>query len=483
MDEKTREVLDIFQKINTLPRCSRHEEKIALWLQQWGTDNGFNVRKDQVGNLVINVPATPGSEDRPAIVLQGHMDMVCEKTPDSDHDFSRDPIRFIYEGDWLKADKTTLGADNGIAIGIALSLAIDDTVDHPPLELLFTVDEETGLTGANQMEYNFIRGRILINIDSEDEGVFTVGCAGGEEIQIILPLSFSNIPSGPKFYELSAHGMRGGHSGIDIHKHRANANKILARALNVARNSVHIQLTSFRGGKAHNAIPREAEAVLTCNPSEFPLLQERIRKFEKTVRDEYALTEKTMMLSFSEKNAGEFDGRVLTAEDTGRVLDLLLALPDGVANMSPEMKGLVETSNNLATVEIKDKWLTILSSQRSCLPSRLEEIASKIKAITALAGATAKSGNAYPPWQPELTSPLLKRCKQIYKQLLNRNPEVKIIHAGLECGIIGSKHQGMDMISLGPTIENPHSPDEKLFIPSIAPVRNFLAELLKSYAR
>ncbi|HPA13824.1 MAG TPA: aminoacyl-histidine dipeptidase [Desulfobacterales bacterium] len=483
MHEKTQEILDIFHKISGIPRCSTNEERIGQWLEQWGKNNGFTVRKDHAGNLVINIPATPGSEDKPGIVLQGHMDMVCEKTPDSDHDFSKDPIRIIHEGDWLKADKTTLGADNGIAIGIALAIAADDTIAHPTLELLFTVDEESGLTGANRMESGFIHGRILINIDSEDEGVFTVGCAGGEEIRILLPLNFSSIPDGFKFYELTAHGIRGGHSGIDIHKNRANANKILARALDLAIHSLPIRLVSFKGGKAHNAIPREAEAVIACDPAQFPLLQDGIRKFEQTAREEYALTERTLAFSLSETKAGAFDGRVLTPQDTRRVFDLLLALPDGVSRMSPEIEGLVETSNNLATVEIKENFLSILSSQRSCVPSRLKEIGSKIKAIASLAGAAAKSGNAYPPWQPEMTSPLLKRCEKTYQQLFNRNPEVKIIHAGLECGIIGSKYPGMDMISIGPTIKNPHSPDEKLFIPSIAPVRNFIAELLESYAR
>ncbi len=483
MDEKTIEILDIFQQINAIPRCSKHEEKISQWLKQWADDNGFKVRNDNAGNMVIKVPATIGYENTPGIVIQGHMDMVCEKTSDSDHDFSKDPIRFIYEGEWLKADKTSLGADNGIAIALGLALAKDKTVAHPPLELLFTVDEETGLTGANLLEPGFIKGNILLNIDSEDEGVFTVGCAGGKDTRITLPLKFSKISKNNEIYKLMGYGMRGGHSGIDIHKQRANANNILARTLNIANKSSEIRLISIKGGTAHNAIPRDAEAFVACDPSQFSSLQKIIEEFEQTVKKEYASTEISLAISLIQADTHAFDRSALTREDTSKVINLLLALPHGVARMSANMEGVVETSNNLATIEIKDKSLIVHTSQRSSVMSRLDEITSKIEAIAALSGANTKSVNEYPAWQPDMTSPLLKRCKKIYKNLFNKNPVVKTIHAGLECGVIGSKYQDMDMISLGPTIENPHSPDEKLYIPSISKVRDFLVALLKSYAQ
>lgn len=481
MTEKTREILDIFEQIAAIPRCSKHEGKISRWLQQWAKDHSFEVQTDRVGNVVIRVPATAGYENAPGIVIQGHMDMVCGKTRDSDHDFSKDPIRLVYDGEWLKADQTTLGADNGIAVAFGLALIKDTTVAHPPLELLFTVSEEIGLIGTNALEPGFMHGKILLNIDSENEGIFTVGCAGGKDTAITLPLAFTALPENAGRYTLTAKGMQGGHSGIDINKQRANANKILARALNFARSASGIRLISMKGGSAHNAIPREAEAVIASDPGQFSALQECISQFEQTVRSEYASTEKALELTLSEPDS-DFSGNAgLTREDTDKVINLLLALPHGVAGMSADIERLVETSNNLATIEINDTSLHIMSSQRSSVMSRLDEITSRLEAVAELAGASVKSGKGYPAWQPNMKSPLLKRCREIYTNLFGREPVVGAVHAGLECGVIGSKYDEMDMISLGPTIENPHSPDERLYVPSIANVWDFLVKLLESY--
>jgi dipeptidase D len=483
MDGKTREILDIFEKISSIPRCSKHEEKISQWLEQWAADKGFAVRKDSTKNMVIKVSATPGVDNAPGIVIQGHMDMVCEKTDDSEHDFSTDPIRFVYDKEWLKADKTTLGADNGIGLAFGMALAVDPKVIHPPLELVFTVDEESGLRGAEAMTNDFIEGKVLLNVDSEEEGIFTVGCAGGVDTHISLALDYEHIPEDYNIYKISAFGMHGGHSGIDIHKHRASANKILARVLHFIKQPIDFRIISIKGGTTHNAIAREAEATVTFTPQHFSKAQDIISEFEETVHNEYAQAEATLALSLNQVQSKRVHGSALSPTASDKVIQLLLAIPHGVAGMSADIGDLVETSNNLATVEIKNQTLQILTSQRSSVMSRLTEITSQVEAAAALAGAVFKNENSYPAWQPNMTSPLLKHCKEVYKDIFGADPEVQSIHAGLECGIIGSKHKGMDMISFGPTIEDPHSPDEKLYVPSIKRVWDFMVALLQSYTQ
>ena len=480
MEAKTGAVLEIFEEISRVPRCSKNESAIGSWVIRRAEDRGFQVKQDSAGNIVVRAPATNGYEGRPSVVLQGHLDMVCQKTPDSNHDFTKDPIRLVYDGDWLTADRTTLGADNGIGIALGLALATDDHLKHPPLELLFTVDEETGLTGANLLEPGFIEGRILLNLDSESEGVFIVGCAGGQHTQVTLPLSFLPLPENYDVWKLTAHGMRGGHSGVDIHKFRANANKILARVLDAARRRAEIRILALKGGSAHNAIARDAEATFVCGPSQSSALKDAVKVFEEAVQDEYASIEKEMALTLAEEGIDEKTGS-FTKECTDTAIDLMLAIPHGVSEMSAKVEDHVETSNNLAIVDTKGDVLHILSSQRSSVISRLSAITAQIEAAAALAGARVEMGGGYPAWQPDMNSPLLKRCKDVYQSLFDKEPVVEVIHAGLECGIISSKYEGLDAISVGPTVENPHSPDERLYIPSVARVWDFLVELLKSY--
>ena len=481
MHGKVCEILDIFEQIAAIPRCSKHEEKISQWLQSWARDNGLPVRADEAGNVVIEVEASEGYENSPVVVIQGHMDMVCEKTPDSAHDFSKDPIRPIADGEWLRADKTTLGADNGIAIAMGLVMATDKAVSHPSLELLFTVDEEQGLTGAAKLVPDFIKGRILLNIDSEDEGVLTVGCSGGKETRISLPLSFTGLPEDYQIYRLSVSGLRGGHSGVDIHKHRASANRILARLLGLLKESDDIRLVWIKGGTAHNAIARDAEARIAFKSADRDSVAKKISDFEQIVRSEFAASEKAPSLKISAPESST--GQVVSAEDTARAINLMLALPHGVIGMSPDIESLVETSTNFAIVEIKDDALKILSSQRSSVMSKLDELSQRIEALAALAGADTESGNAYPAWEPNMDSPLLQHCQDTYKKLYGKEPSVEIIHAGVECAILGVKYSGMDMISLGPTIENPHSPEERINIPTIGKVWDYLAEILKSFGQ
>ncbi|MBW2592547.1 MAG: aminoacyl-histidine dipeptidase [Deltaproteobacteria bacterium] len=483
MGKKLDRIIDIFKQISTIPRCSRNEDQISQWLGQRALDMGFENRHDGVGNLVINVPASPGYENGPVVVLQGHMDMVCEKTADSIHDFTKDPILFVFDGEWLRADRTTLGADNGIALALALALAEDKSVAHPPLELLFTVDEESGLTGADALEPGFVRGKILLNIDSENEGAFTVGCAGGKNTTITYPLSFVKYPETYKICNIQVHGLRGGHSGIDIHTHRANANKLLARILNKLRGQSTIRLISADGGTAHNAIPRSAGAVFACDSTDVDRLQDITAEFEKTIIREYAGVEISLAVSFV-INDSQIDGPMaVSSEDTQKIINLLNALPNGINDMTIGFKGLVETSNNLARIRTNPDSMVVLSSQRSMVMSRLEMITSRIESIAALAGAAADTDKEYQAWVPNLDSPLLGRCLETYQGLFGQKPKVESIHAGLECGIIGGKYGNMDMISLGPTMKNPHSPEERLHLPSVEKVWTFLVALLKGYRK
>ena len=481
MSEPTKRILDFFQQINAIPRCSKKEKEIGLWLEQWAATNDFEVKKDPAGNLLIRVPASAGFEKAPIIVIQGHMDMVCEKSPDSAHNFDRDPIRHIYDGDWLRADHTTLGADNGIALALCMALVSDPAVVHPPLELLFTVNEETGLNGAKKIEPDLLKGRVLLNIDSETEGVFTVGCAGGRHTLVLLALNLSNKLEAGATFKLSVHGLKGGHSGIDIHKQRANANLILARALHRVAASCDLRLVTIKGGSAHNAIPRDAFAVFACTSNVKKDLDNIIVEFEKTVKAEYDTSEPALAVGLTSTESGPQAKLALNAEQTAAVINLLLAIPHGVLGMSAIFEDLVETSNNLATVEMSDNHLKILTSQRSSVISRLDEATNRIQAVAALAGAEVQSDSEYPPWTPDMNSALLKRCNTVYEQLFDREAKIMALHAGLECAVIGAKYADMDMISFGPDIENPHSPTERLFIPSLDRVWDFMVALLKSY--
>jgi dipeptidase D len=478
--KKTELILSVFEEIARIPRCSKHEEKICEFMLEWAARHQLVARKDKVGNVVVRVPATPGYENAPVVVLQGHLDMVCEKTPDSTHDFAKDPIRFVYDGEWLKADRTTLGADNGLALAMAMVLAIDRETAHPPLELLFTIDEETGLTGANALQPEFFTGKILLNVDSEDEGVFTVGCAGGRDTRISLPLQYEDVPSGYEAWRIRASGMAGGHSGVNINDQRANALIVLSRALESLRDEIDLRIIYLGGGTAHNAIPRDAHADVYVPKGKSGQLTAGLAEMQKVFSGEFRSTDPQLALTAEAFTAVQ-DNRAMTVETSRRVVDLLLALPHGVAAMSTDMPGLVETSNNLANARVDDGQLRIVTSQRSSVMSRLHALTRKVETVACLAGADAVSGNGYPSWQPNLASPLLARCQDVYRRLYGKEPHVEAIHAGLECGIIGDKKPGMDMISFGPTLKNPHSPDERVHVGSIGMVWDFLAELLKSF--
>lgn len=473
---KTREVLKWFEAISQIPRRSKEEERIVEWLVGWGKEHGFPTKTDAVGNTLIEVPGTAGYESSPTVVLQGHMDMVCEKTPDSDHDFTKDPIKLVYDGDWLTADRTTLGADNGIALAMAMVAALDTDTPHPPLELLFTVDEETGLTGANALEPGFIKGKLLVNIDSEDEGVFTVGCAGGVNCNLMVPVERAAAPSGHVACRLSAGGMKGGHSGIDIGLNRANAIRLLGRTLLAfAREGIDTRIATLKGGSAHNAIPRDAEALLFLAAGDVAKAAVITAKCVAVFLDESKATDPELAMELEPSDAAA--GPPLSAAATAKVIDFLLALPHGVEKMSPDIDDLVQTSNNFSRIELKGDTIHVLTSQRSSVVSEIEALSERIESTARLAGGASSRTDGYPPWTPNLDSPLLARSVALYERLFDKKPVVEVIHAGLECGLIADRNEGMDMISIGPDLKDPHCPDERVSIKAIGKVWDFLAAL------
>jgi dipeptidase D len=474
--DATQKILNLFEQISAIPRGTGREAALSAWLQDWAARRQCSSSVDAAGNLVIRVPPSSGFEQAPIIILQGHMDMVCEKTPDSPHNFLTDPIRCLVSGEWLHADRTTLGADNGIALALAMALVEDPSVGHPPLELLFTVEEEVGIGGANRLQPGFLAGKILLNLDSEDEGTFIVGCAGGQTTRLALPMTLEPLAS-RQAWQVKVSGLQGGHSGVDIHKHRASANQLLARTLARLGQLCALRLVSLQGGTAHNAIARSAVAAIAFDPARQGQVEEELQRLQAVYRGEYALSDPAIILELTAVPAQQ----AASLADTARALQLLLALPHGVASMSASVEGFVETSNNLAALGMSAEALHIVTSQRSTVMSRLAELSGRIGAIGALAGAEVAHSEAYSGWQPEPESALVQRSAAIYTATFGHPPEVKMIHAGLECGVIGGIFSGMQMISLGATLQNPHSPNERLHIPSVGRVWQYLVAFFDSY--
>ena len=481
MDTPTERIISRFRDISAIPRCSKNEAEVRNWLMQWADGHHLPTNTDSTGNMVVKIEASPGHEQAPTIVLQGHLDMVCEKTPDCRHDFSRDPIQITADGDWLKAQQTTLGADNGIAVALAMALVEDAAIRHPALELLFTVDEESGLNGAKKLDPGLTEGRILLNLDSETEGEFTIGCAGGMDTHISYSPQFCELPESFRPAMVKVSGLSGGHSGIDINKGRASANVMLARVLHHLAVRFKQRIISIQGGTAHNAIARDAEAEVAYPNADLAAVAGQLTGLEKVLQAEYEGVEPDLTISLDAGSPGDIEERCFTEDAAATCLQMLMAMPHGPAAMSTAMAGLVETSTNFATVKTTTSSVEILTSQRSSVATRLEDISSRIEALASMAGARVHSNNSYPPWQPDPESPLLHRCKAVYRKVFDADPRVVVIHAGLECALIGDRTPGMQMISFGPTIENPHSPNERLYIPSIGRTWDFLTALLASY--
>jgi dipeptidase D len=469
-----------FDQILMIPRGSKNEDKIRRHVVAIAERSGLDCRVDTVGNVVVKKLASAGCESAATTVLQSHLDMVNEKNSDVKHDFTKDPLKPVRDGEYLTADGTTLGSDNGI--GVAAMLAIMEARDmtHGPLEFLFTIDEETGLVGASELDASMLDGKQLLNLDTEEEGAIYVGCAGGGDSALTLPLKFSPPPPDSKTLSIRLHGMKGGHSGVDIHLQRGNAIQLLARALSATALEVPFSLSTIEGGSAHNAIPREAFATIVVGDSEATPFTERLQTEVRQIQDEFRTAEPGMTLEVS----GTEPSAEVMSEDAGAtVLRLIDALPHGVVSMSYDIPDLVETSNNLATVKQVENALVIGTSSRSSVATALAGIRQKIRAIGELAGASVEEGNAYPGWKPDLDSHVLQVVKRVHMSELGSEPEIKAIHAGLECGIIGEKASGMDMTSIGPQIEFPHSPDERVKINSVGDFFRLLTSTLEELAK
>ncbi|MCB0533824.1 MAG: aminoacyl-histidine dipeptidase [Lewinellaceae bacterium] len=473
-------VWERFYEISQIPRPSKKEEQITAHFEQLFQKLGVPYEKDSVGNLVARVPATKGYEKAPIVVLQGHSDMVCEKNRDTEHDFDKDPIHLVRNGEWIGAKGTTLGADNGIGVAAALALLSDKDAEHGPLEILITIDEETGLTGANKISSKLLKGKYLINLDSEEDGIFYIGCAGGIDTTGTFRVKHAPLPAG-KFsaFSLRISGLKGGHSGGDIHLGRANAIKLLARTLE-ALQPLSPFFTAIQGGSKRNAIPREAELTLVVPELAADQARTIIAQCEQNFKNEFKANDPGVKLVLEPSTMPMF---VYAKSLATKLLQTLLALPHGVIQMSADIEGLVETSTNLATVVSDESLITIGTNQRSSVESAKRYIAGSVSAAFGLAGAHVEQTDGYPGWQPNMDSKLLQICRKVGKAEFGKEPEIKAIHAGLECGILGGKYPGLDMISFGPTITGAHSPDERVHIPAVEKFYDLLKAVLIEIAK
>jgi dipeptidase D len=469
-----------FYEITQIPRPSKKEEKILEYLKNWSLEHKFSCKQDKAGNLAIFIPATKGMESYPIIVLQGHVDMVCEMNKGTNHDFNKDPLKLKREGDWIKAEGTTLGSDNGIGVAAGLAIAEDQDAKHGPLEILLTVDEETGLTGVNNLEPGFIKGKYLLNLDSEEDAIFYIGCAGGMDTVGTLKIKKENTAKGAASFDLMISGLKGGHSGSDINVGRANAVKIIARTLKALK-SIDYSVAYISGGQLRNAIPREAEAVLLFDPSKENEVRTITDSICKNIVNEYNKSDGGLKITLK-KSENEYS-EVFTKEFTGNLINVILAMPHGVLEMSQDIPGLVETSTNLASIKTIENDIVIGTSQRSSIESSKEYVANSVKAVLELGQAQVKTGEGYPGWKPNLNSAILKLLSDVYKDLYKSEAAVMAIHAGLECGILGNKYPGLDMVSFGPTITNAHSPDEGVEIKSVEKFYELLKKVLENAGR
>lgn len=471
-----KKVFEFFAEILQIPRPSKKEDKIIEYLLKWGNDRKLDTQRDEIGNVLIRKPATKGLEAKPWVCLQSHMDMVCEKNSDKVFDFEKDSIETYIEDGWLKAKGTTLGADDGIGMAMALAILDSDDIEHGNIECLFTVDEETGLSGAEALGEDFLNSRILINLDSEDEGELFIGCAGGKDTMGKLPYELEQSPEG-KAYKISVFGGKGGHSGDDINKGLANANKVLNRILWTLNDALVYALASFEGGNLRNAIAREANAVVVVDQENAKEMIEMVKKYNDDIRFEFRSSEPNLGVKIEEVECPKEVIDPMTQED---LLNVLYAIPHGVLAMSREIPNFVETSTNLASVKMVDNCFVIATSQRSSIETAKDAACDRNEACLRLVGADVTHGDGYPGWVPNPQSKILKIAEQSYEKLFGKKPIVRAIHAGLECGLIGEKYKGMDMISFGPTLRGVHSPDEKLEIKTVEMCWRHTLDILKN---
>ncbi len=467
-----------FAEISKIPRGSKNEKQISAYIVQTAKSQGLEVKQDKFLNVVVKKPASPGRENVASLCLQGHLDMVCEKNKETVHNFEKDPIELVRKGNMLMANGTTLGADNGVAVATNLAIMEDKSLVHGPLEFLFTIDEETGLTGANNLKPGQLESKTLMNLDSEEEGALYVGCSGGRNTVGTWNMSFKSAPGDSAAVAIHVKGLRGGHSGLEIDKGRGNSIKILNRVL-IALEKVDARLSMIEGGNKSNAIPREAEALVYIPKKNIRKARTILEQWNSILKAELATVEPDLAISMEEVQVKK-KGKVIKKTQWKMLAQTIAALPHGVIKMSMDIPGLVETSTNVAIIRTEKSKIVLTTSQRSSVVSEIDEILQCVSAVFDLGGAKVVRAEGYPGWKPNLDSHILKVAKSTYQSLYGKDPEVKAIHAGLECGIIGEKFPDMDMVSFGPTLEGVHSPDEKIHIDTVEKFWNFLLGILKN---
>ncbi|EPP4297430.1 aminoacyl-histidine dipeptidase [Vibrio navarrensis] len=453
-----------FDKICSIPHPSKHEEALAQYIVTWATEQGLEVRRDPTGNVFIKKPATAGMENKKGVVLQAHIDMVPQKNEDTDHDFTRDPIQPYIDGEWVTAKGTTLGADNGIGMASCLAVLASSEIKHGPLEVLLTIDEEAGMTGAFGLEAGWLEGEILLNTDSEQEGEVYMGCAGGINAELFFDIQREALPQGYVARQLILKGLKGGHSGCDIHTGRGNANKLMARFLAGHANELDMRLIEFRGGSLRNAIPREAFVTVALPEENLNKLAELFEFYTELLKSELGKVE-TNLVTFNQEASS--DTQVLVMADQQRLIAALNACPNGVMRMSDEIEGVVETSLNVGVIKTEENKVSVLCLVRSLIDSGRTQVESMLKSVAELAGARIELSGAYPGWKPDADSEIMAIFRDMYQGIYGHKPNIMVIHAGLECGLFKKPYPHMDMVSFGPTIKFPHSPDEKVKIDTV----------------
>lgn len=461
-----------FSKLNAVPRPSKKEEKVIAFIKEFGENLGLETTVDEVGNVIIKKPATPGMENRKSIVMQSHLDMVCQKNNDVNFDFETQGIQMEIDGDWVKAKGTTLGADNGLGVATIMSVLESTDIPHPDLEALFTIDEETGMTGALGLKPGQLTGQILLNLDTEEDDEIDIGCAGG--IDVTITQNYETVTANGQFVRIEVKGLQGGHSGMDIHKGFGNSNIILGRFLYKGLENQHLQLVSIDGGSLRNAIPREAFAIISVrNAQEY--IENVTNGLKKQILEEFASIEPALQINIENATSSE---KALSEADSKKVILVLKSLHNGVYRMSPDVQDLVESSNNVARVELKEGGLKILNLSRSSVESSKDSVAEQLKSVAELAGMNTVFSGSYPGWKPKPGSEIVQLMEKIYVEKFNEKPHVVACHAGLECGIIGANYPEMEMVSFGPTIRGAHSPDEKANISSTQKFWAFTKDIL-----
>ncbi|MBW3522670.1 aminoacyl-histidine dipeptidase [Chryseobacterium sp. NKUCC03_KSP] len=461
-----------FSKLNAVPRPSKKEEKVIAFIKEFGENLGLETTVDEVGNVIIKKPATPGMENRKSIVMQSHLDMVCQKNNDVNFDFETQGIQMEVDGDWVKAKGTTLGADNGLGVATIMSILESSDIPHPDLEALFTIDEETGMTGALGLKPGQLTGQILLNLDTEEDDEIDIGCAGG--IDVTVTQNYSTEASNGQIVRIEVKGLQGGHSGMDIHKGFGNANIIMGRILYKALKNQNVQLISIDGGSLRNAIPRESVALISVrNAGEF--IENVTNGIKKEILEEFASVEAHLQINIENSTSSE---KALSVEDSKKIILVLKSLHNGVYRMSPDVQDLVESSNNVARVELKEGGLKILNLSRSSVDSSKDSVAEQLKSVSELAGMNVEFSGSYPGWKPKPGSEIVQVLEKIYTEKFSEKPHVVACHAGLECGIIGANYPEMEMVSYGPTIRGAHSPDEKANISSTQKFWSFTKDIL-----